>query len=381
MVQLKPDNLGPMAPEFNSLRRLVTEAIDANVVPGLVVGIGQRGQAVFVEAYGRRQSEPVPLPATVETVYDLASLTKALSTSVLLAKGVESGRLRLDATLGEYLPRLADRPDVTLRRVLAHAGGFPAHRKFYEGLFATGGVRPDYRAALVEQAAAEPLAYPPGSRSIYSDLGFILLGAAIEAALGERLDALARREIFAPLGLSNLGFVELPGAHPARDLAPTERCPVRGRMVAGEVHDLNAWAMGGIAGHAGLFGSMGDVLQLALALCAAYHGRGFAGSPPLLTAALLRELWRPSGIPGSTWRLGWDGPAPEASLAGTLLSRGGVGHLSFTGCSLWIDPEQETCVVVLTNRVHPEARDDPRFRALRPALADEALRAISYRAR
>jgi len=370
-----------MAPEFNSLGRLVSEAIDARVVPGLVVGVGRQGQVVFVEAYGRRQIEPVPLPATVETVYDLASLTKALSTSVLLAKGVESGRLRLDAMLGEYLPPLADRPEVTVRRVLAHAGGLAAHRKFYASLFSAGGVSPRYRAAVIEQAAAEPLGYLPGTRSVYSDLGFILLGAAIEAAMSERLDALARREIFEPLGLAGLGFVRLPGAHPGPEIAATERCPVRERVVVGEVHDLNAYAMGGIAGHAGLFGSIGDVLQLALALCAAFHGRGFRGSPPLLDPALLRELWRPAGIPGSTWRLGWDGPAPEGSLAGTLLSRGAVGHLSFTGCSLWIDPEQEICVAVLTNRIHPEARDDPRFRALRPALHDEALRAIGYRAR
>jgi CubicO group peptidase (beta-lactamase class C family) len=165
------------------------------------------------------------------------------------------------------------------------------------------------------------------------------------------------------------------------DIAPTERCPVRGRMVEGEVHDLNAYAMGGIAGHAGLFGSIGDLLQLALALAAASHGRGVGGGAPLVNPEVLRQFWQPAGIPGSTWRLGWDGPATQGSLAGSLLSRRAVGHLSFTGCSLWIDPEPETCIIVLTNRIHPQARDDPRFRALRPRLNDEALRAIGYQAR
>jgi len=145
----------------------------------------------------------------------------------------------------------------------------------------------------------------------------------------------------------------------------------------GEVHDLNAHAMGGIAGHAGLFGSVGDLLKLVLALCDSYHG----GASALVSPEVLRSFWRPAGIPGSTWRLGWDGPAEHGSLAGSLISRRAVGHLSFTGCSLWIDPEQATSVIVLCNRIHPEVRDDPRFRALRPALCDAALRAVEYQAR
>jgi serine-type D-Ala-D-Ala carboxypeptidase len=370
-----------MPPDFNSVGRLVSAAIEERVIPGLAIGVAHGGRPCLLAAYGRRQLEPAPLPATVETVYDLASLTKAVVTSVLVMKGVAQGRLQLDRPMGDHLPGLADRPAATLRRTLAHAAGFAAHRKFYEKLFAQAGPAPGQRAAIVAAAAAEPLAYEPGSRSLYSDLGFILLGALVEECLGARLDVLAEREIFRPLGLAGLRFVELPGAHPGPDVAPTERCAVRGRMVVGEVHDLNAYAMGGIAGHAGLFGTVGDVLQLALALCAAYHGRGTAGATPLVDGELLREFWRPAGIPGSTWRLGWDGPAAAASLAGALVSRRAVGHLSFTGCSLWLDPEQETCVVVLCNRIHPEARDDPRFRELRPRLCDEALRAIGYRAR
>ena len=378
-----------MAPDFNSLGRVILAAIGDHVIPGVVIGVGQAGHTHLLAAYGQRQVEPEPLPATVETVYDLASLTKAVVTSLLVMKGVEEGCLHLDQPLGDHLSMLADRPAVTLRRVLAHAGGFPAHRKFYERLPTQGGPEPSFRAAIVTEAGREPLVYQPGRQSLYSDLGFILLGALVhgheERLVTERLDILAERCLFRPLGLSRLGFVDLlagPGwmRSAGLDIAPTERCPVRGRMVEGEVHDLNAYAMGGIAGHAGLFGSIRHLLQLAFALCAAYHGRGVGGGAPLVNPEVLRQFWQPAGIPGSTWRLGWDGPSAQGSLAGSLLSRRAVGHLSFTGCSLWIDPEPETCVVVLTNRIHPEARDDPRFRALRPRINDEALRAIGYQA-
>ncbi len=138
--------------------------------------------------------------------------------------------------------------------------------------------------------------------------------------------------------------------------------------------------MGGVAGHAGLFADAADLLGLAGALCAAWRDAGPAGGAPLVPAEVLRLFWRPAGIPGSTWRLGWDGPAATGSLAGDRLSRQAVGHLGFTGCSLWIDPERETCIVLLTNFVHPTVRKDPRFRALRPALQDAALDAIGYRA-
>ena len=374
-----------MAPDFNSLRRFAREAINDCVIPGLVVAVGQAGQTLLVEAFGQRQIDPLPAPATVDTVYDLASLTKAVVTSLLVMKGVEEGRLHLDRPLGEHLEMLEDRPEVTLRRVLAQASGFPAHRKLYENTLTKVEPSQANRTRIVDGAAAEPLTYEPGSKSVYSDLGFILLGTLVEQTMSARLDVLAERLLWKPLRLSNLGFVDLLASAPAawlhgRHIAPTERCPVRGRLVLGEVHDLNAFAMGGVAGHAGLFGSIQDLLQLAFVLCAAYHGRGTGGGAPFIRPEVLHEFWQPAGIPGSTWRLGWDGPSVAGSLAGDLISRRAVGHLSFTGCSLWIDPEQETCVVVLANRIHPEVRDDPRFRALRPALVDAALQAIGYQA-
>jgi CubicO group peptidase (beta-lactamase class C family) len=367
-----------MASDFNSLDAELLDAIYKFVLPGAIVAVGQPGRPPSMRAFGNRRVEPATEAATLDTVYDLASLTKALVTSLLVMKGVEQGVLRLDEPLANFVPALEGRPEATLRLALAHAAGFAAHRRFYEAVW---GEVPSAkaRAAVVEHAAQEPAAYVPGTRSIYSDLGFILVGAAVERAFGARLDHLAERMIFGPLRLRNLGFVDLmagpaPGSFRGHPVAPTQRCRLRDRLVVGEVHDLNAYAMGGIAGHAGLFGSVEDVLKLTTALCDAYRG----GGREIVHRDVLRLFWQPAGVPDSTWRLGWDGPSAQGSLAGSLISRAAVGHLAFTGCSLWIDPEQAAFVIVLANRIHPEVRDDARFRALRPAINDAALRAIGY---
>jgi CubicO group peptidase (beta-lactamase class C family) len=368
-----------MAADFTLVRALARRSVDDGVVPGLVLGIGQGGQVRFLDAFGHRQVVPEVEGLTTDVVYDLASLTKAVVTSLLVMRGVGSGIWGLDDPLAKHLPFLAARPEVTLRRTLAHAAGFAAHRPFFEQVIKDGAAPAEARERIIALAAAEPLAYRPGTRSLYSDLGFILLGDLVERGLGGRLDMLAERFLFKPLGLHATGFSG-SAALSGRKIAPTERCPVRGRMLVGEVHDLNAFAMGGVAGHAGLFANAADLLVLASALCAAWRDAGPAGGAPLVPAEVLRLFWQPAGISGSTWRLGWDGPAATGSLAGDRLSRQAVGHLGFTGCSLWIDPVRETCVVLLTNFIHPTVHKDPRFRALRPALHDAALDAVGYRA-
>jgi CubicO group peptidase (beta-lactamase class C family) len=363
---------------LDGLRRLCQDACDTGVTPGLVVAAGVEGRTPVLEAFGRRQTEPAPEPATVETVYDLASLTKALGTSLVAMRAVAEGGVALDGPL-------VDGGAVTLRQALAHAAGYPAHRPFFERVGAEGLARPgSRRAEIVALAAAEPPVYPAGTRSLYSDIGFILLGDRLERAAGARLDELVRRVVSASLGLGGFGFVDLAAPDGgawlgARPMAASERCPVRRRLIRGEVHDLNAFVMGGVAGHAGLFGTAADVACIAHALCAAWRGAGAEGGAPIVDGAVLREFWRPAGVPASTWRLGWDGPAATGSLAGDRIARTAVGHLAFTGCSLWLDPERESFVVVLSNRVHPTVRDDPRFRALRPALNDAALAAVGYR--
>jgi CubicO group peptidase (beta-lactamase class C family) len=351
-------------PAFDNLRRTCQEAVSLGVCPGLVVAVGAGGRNVFLDAFGQRQTDPQSLPATPDTIYDLASLTKALVTSLLAMRAVASGTLRLSDPL---LPAEPDGP--TIRQTLAHAGGFVAHRHFYTQVANEPAAH--RRERMVELAAGEPRAYAPGERSVYSDLGFILLGDRLERLLGARLDLLAA-QLFAPLALRSLRFGAEIGARP---IAPTQRSEARNRLLVGEVDDLNAAAMDGVAGHAGLFGDAADVAALAHALCAAWRD----AAPALVPGPVLREFWTPAGVPGSTWRLGWDGPSPTGSMAGNLISRRAVGHLGFTGCSLWIDPERETFVAVLCNRVHPAARDDPRWKALRPALNDAALEGAGYR--
>jgi serine-type D-Ala-D-Ala carboxypeptidase len=397
---------------FAVLRRLCERAVSAGVVPGAVVLCAQGGTTdgtkgrgsnggtdgdaggkgdredgavdrtcAFHEAFGARQIEPGYLPTTIDTVYDVASVTKAVVTSVLTMRAVATGQVRLDDLVARHLPefRGVGKASVSVRQLLCHASGLPAHRPFYGGV--TDG--PAARLAILNAAAAEPLIGVPGAGSVYTDLGFMLLGWLLERATGVGLDLLAQRTLFEPLGLGLTTFVDRSdlGSGGARarllaktPVAATERCPVRGRVMLGEVHDLNAFAMGGIAGHAGLFSDALGLGRIASALVAAWHG---GAESPIVERDVIREFWRPAGIAGSTWRLGWDGPAAHESQAGSLLSRDAVGHLGFTGCSLWIDPARSLWIVLLTNRVHPTAREDSRFKAFRAEVHDAAWHGLT----
>jgi serine-type D-Ala-D-Ala carboxypeptidase len=355
-------------------------AVEDATVPGLVVLTASGGQTVFHEAWGARQLIPRRLPAFPDTVYDVASLTKAVVTSVLAMHEVDGGRLGLDTRVSSLLPEFAGpgRDQVTVEQLLSHASGLPAHRP----LWRRAADAPAERWAITRLAAREPLEYEPGTRAVYSDLGFILLGWLLERVTGTRLDVLTQRQITGPLGLQATAFVNLadPGA-PARllgdrSVAATQACSERRRLVLGEVDDLNAAAMGGIAGHAGLFSTAGELGAIAAALTAAWRGQ--VGGRALVNPEVIRTFWSPSGVPGSAWRLGWDGPAATASQAGARLSRDAVGHLAFTGCSLWIDPARETWIVLLSNRIHPSLPTDDRFRLFRPALHDAVAEALGY---
>jgi CubicO group peptidase (beta-lactamase class C family) len=371
---------------FEPVRRLCRDAIARDVAPGFVVLVASGGRVQFHEAFGWRQLVPRQLPAFPDTVYDVASLTKALVTSVLAMKEVERGTLQLDEPVALRLPEFEGegRAEVTVRQLLSHSSGLPAHRPFWRQ--AAGADSERWTISLA--AAREPLEYKPGTLSIYSDLGFILLGWLLERASELRLDALAERDVFRPLGLPAAQFVNLadPDARARllaeRSVAATQQSADRGHLVLGEVDDANAWAMGGIAGHAGLFADAASVSAVAGALVAAWKtdGPDAPGRTPLVARDVVRAFWSPARVPGSTWRLGWDGPAARDSQAGARLSREAVGHLAFTGCSLWIDPERETWIVLLANRVHPAVPEHQRFRVFRPALHDAVLEALGYEA-
>jgi CubicO group peptidase (beta-lactamase class C family) len=395
---------------FDPVSRMCLAAVEEGATPGLVVLVAAQGRTLFHEAFGARQLVPRRLPALPDTMYDVASLTKAVATSVLAMQEIGSGRLTLDTKVATLLSDLSGRTgtdaghdaeagpkhdsedggsehriselardDITVRQLLSHSSGLPAHRPFWK----QAAHSPAERLAIERLAAREPLTHPPGTRAVYSDLGFILLGWLLERLTGKRLDMLFQDGIARPLGLAASTFVNLADSEARarllgdRTVAATQISAERHGLVLGEVDDQNAFAMGGIAGHAGLFSTAGDLAAIATALVASFRGQG-QGNDGLVARDVIRQFWSPSGVPGSTWRLGWDGPAESGSQAGERLSRAAVGHLAFTGCSLWIDPLQEVIVVLLSNRVHPAVPTDDRFRRFRPTLHDAVLAALGY---
>jgi CubicO group peptidase (beta-lactamase class C family) len=310
---------------------------------------------------------------TVDTVFDLASLTKPIATATALMLLVEAGQVGLDTPIAAYLAAhgRAHRQSPSLRQLLSHCSGLPAWRPYYQGI---DRARPpsERRHAVYAAAQAEPLLAQPGMTVQYSDVGFILLGEVVETVTDLPLNAFCSQRIFSVLQADGLGFRDLTQPRPGGvSYASTENCPWRGRVLEGEVHDENAWVMGGVAGHAGLFATARQVWRFAQSLLDGLHGR-----PWLVSSATLRAFTTPQGMPaGSTWTLGWDTPTPGQSSAGRYMSPTAIGHLGFTGTSLWIDPAQQVIVVCLTNRVHP-SRQREGIRAFRRHLHDAVMHAL-----
>jgi CubicO group peptidase (beta-lactamase class C family) len=336
------------------------------VAPGAAAVVLARGAAVHVSFHGVAQRLPEPRPLGEGDLFDLASLTKVLATASVAALAVERGALDLDAPAARWLPALdGDKAGITVRHLLAHASGMAAWRPLH--------ARARGRDGVVAAVAAEPLEAAPGARAVYSDLGFIALGAVLEAA-GAPLDLLFDERVAGPLGLGDTFF--LPARDPAlaarrratHRFAAARRTEERG-AVCGEVDDDNAWAMGGVAGHAGLFGSARDVAHLGQAWLDAVHGR----SRWLGAATAARFVARDAATPSSERALGWDTPSREGSSLGTRLGRGprgAVGHLGFTGTSLWVDLDDEVVCALLTNHVHPDGADKAKMRAFRARFHD-----------
>ncbi|MCK6527538.1 beta-lactamase family protein [Myxococcota bacterium] len=325
-----------------------------------------RGQGVFPSAVAAVAAGDVP--PVIEAVgdarpgsrFDVASLTKLFTTTavgLLWHRGVLS--------LDEVVHRGA-----TVEDLLRHRSGLPAWRPWFEAVRAEEardglpvGLSPAARVAMLARVRAEPPVAAPGEAQVYSDLGFILLGELVAERAGRPLHRFVEEEVCGPLGLADTAY------HPFRSHAgdpaclPTEDCPWRGGVLRGEVHDDNAWAMGGVAGHAGIFSTAADLLAFGGAWL-----RADAGEPGPVPPEVARRFWVPPD-PGRTYALGWDTPTPGASSAGRHFSPRSFGHLGFTGTSLWIDVPRRRTVVLLTNRVHP-SRGDDRIRAFRPAFHD-----------
>ena len=399
---------------WRALDETCRRGVSGGVSPGVVLLVGHGEEVLFHRAYGCRALAPARLPMTPDTVFDLSSLTKPVATATAVMLLVRDGRLRLDDPVCTVISEFGQgaRASVTFRQLLNHTSGLPAWKPYYESAVPTAterqGPPPSFRRKPESREEAASVAVPPrkmavaraeaaegrrrcldrlhgeellaqpGEKHLYSDLGFILLGEAVERLSGKRLDRFCRDEIFAPMGLSSTFFVDLSGSAPeprpgaGRTVAATEDCPRRRKVLCGEVHDDNAYAMGGVAGHAGVFSSAPDIHRFIRFL-----GRCRAGAEPdFLPAAVVREfLEAERTLPGQPHVLGWDTPSPQGSSSGRRFSSRTVGHLGFTGTSMWWDLERDVHVVLLTNRVHP-SRDNDAIRQFRPLVHDAAMEAL-----
>jgi CubicO group peptidase (beta-lactamase class C family) len=369
--------------------RAIDQAIAKAEIPGAVVlaRMPMRGERLeHFCARGFAVLRPERIPMARDTIFDLASLTKPIvtATGILLLAG--DGALGIDDPVSKFLPEFAERDKqaVTIRHLLTHSSGLKPWRGFHDLLLdkeRRTGERligtPAAREFVLERVLRSALVHEPGAAAVYGDLDFIALGAVIEAVARRPLDEFAAERVFGPLGMRDTFFVRtgdgVPGLPEAvrRRVAATENCPWRGRIVWGEVHDPNASVMGGVAGHAGLFSTADDVMTFAQTILDVWHGRSQLLPRELLQAFLTRQH-----LPtGSDWALGWDTPTRGASSSGQHFSESSVGHLGFTGTSLWIDLEKEAIVVMLTNRVHLVAKRS-RFE-LRPIVHDAILEAFA----
>jgi len=329
----------------------VRAAIEAGKMPGCVVVVGRHDDILFERAYGWRSLLPARAAMTKETVFDIASLTKPIATATAVMILVDRGTVDLDARASKYVPELAKLPPFTVRQLLLHTSGLPSGTPLSEWT-------PD-RAEVLRRIAASTLRAAPGERFIYSDVGFVVLQEIVERVSGKTLDTFASEEIFAPLGMTETGFLPPPELR-ARAAATEER---DGGFMVGEVHDPRAFALGGVAGHAGVFSTARDLSRYAQAMLS----KGALDEQRLFGAKTFERFIARHTTSKGGRALGWDIDSTFASHRGTLLSAKAFGHGGYTGTVLWIDPEQDLFVLFLSNRVHPDGKG-----AVNPLVADIA---------
>ncbi|HZO81929.1 MAG TPA: serine hydrolase [Candidatus Binataceae bacterium] len=371
---------------WREVEQAFAEAVERGVIPGATLVVRRGADVVFEGAFGHRALVPERSPMRLETVFDLSSLTKPLATTIAVMLLVCENKLRLGDRVTRFFHNFGvhDKGHVTFRQVLAHCSGLAPWRPFFQqvaqieksgkvNFMASHGAK----EWVYEEIHREKPEAPPASKALYSDLNFMLLGETVERIATVALNRFCRERIYRPLGLRATDFIDISLVRSRRlepvpeMFAPTSFCPFRKRMLVGEVDDENAYAMGGVAGHAGLFAPVKEVDRIAQELIACWAGRS-----ELVPQKIIREFWtRDTTVRGSTWALGWDTPSPQFSSSGRHFSPNAVGHLGFTGTSLWIEPAREIAVSLLTNRVHPR-RDNQAIRDFRPKIHDLIMEAI-----
>ncbi|MGA2774291.1 MAG: serine hydrolase, partial [Bryobacteraceae bacterium] len=339
-----------------ALDEVINQAIQQDRLPGAVLVVGHNGQIVYRKAYGRRALVPQAETMTVDTIFDCASLTKVIATTSSLMKLFEQGKFRLNDKVTDYIPEFQEgKSDITLRNLFTH----------FSGLQPDVPLKPEWTGydTGIRLACTTKPAGPPGVRFVYSDINFILLGEIVHRLTGQLLSDYARPNIFLPLGMTETMFQ--PPASLAPRIAPTERVEKTGPPLRGVVHDPSTRAMGGVAGHAGMFSTAADLARFAQMMIDGGSLDGVRLFSPL-TVAKFTEPQSPPGQP-ILRGLGWDIDSPYSGNRGELFPIGSFGHTGFTGTSIWIDPSTKSYVILLANSVHPDAR--PALTPLRGKVA------------
>lgn len=365
---------------FSPAFRILDHAIEQQIFPAASVAITLDGHLRAWKAFGRFTYEADSPEVTPATIFDLASLTKPVATTSMAMVLYERGMLELDAPVAGTVPefrRAGDqrREEITFRMLLAHSSGLPAYEKLF--------LRAGSRSELLQAAFATPLSADPGTRAEYSDIGFILLGVALERIAGESLDSFCRRGVFGPLAMANTTFTPpqkmWPGipptgderknpGEPTTDSAPNPRSTLRNRIMQGEVQDENAYVLGGVAGHAGLFSTAEDLARFAHALL-------LGGAPMMRPETVALFTARQKQPAGTSRALGWDTPS-NPSQSGKYFGPASYGHLGYTGTSLWIDPDRKLSITLLTNRTWPDCANQA-IKQLRPKFHDAVVEALA----
>ena len=355
-------NFAAQDDRFPNAFGILEKAIAARAFPACSLAVTFRGELVAHKALGRFTYDPAAPEVATASLFDLASLTKVVATTAMAMILYERGLLDLEAPVTAIVFEFADndprRRDITLRTLLAHSSGLPAYEKLF--------LRAQSREDLLQAAFTTQLAAAPGARAEYSDIGFIILGVALERLADESLDAFCQREIFGPLGMTHTTFNPM---HDLKDSIPptADDRTFRHHIIQGEVQDENASVLGGIAGHAGLFSTAEDLAIFAHAMLNAGH--------PILRSSTIELFSRRESAPAGTSRaLGWDTPAAP-SQSGKYFSSRSFGHLGYTGTSLWIDPDRQLSISLLTNRTWPDCQNQA-IKQVRPAFHDAVMEAL-----
>lgn len=338
----KPHELGMSASRLDAIAPLIEKAIEDGQTPGAVIMIGRQGKIAYQRSFGHRQVEPEPLPMTIDTVFDLASLTKPIATATSVMVLLERGQVRLRDPAADYLPGFEQngKNKITLTQLLTHQGGLIPDNPISD--YADG------RDEAVQRLLALETVSEPGTKFSYTDVGFIALGEMVDAITGRSVAQFSHDEIFAPLGMKDTGYV--PDESIRRRCAATEQR--NGEWMVGEVHDPRAYAMDGVAGHAGLFSTAPDLAIYAQMML---NGGSYRDAR-VLSPKTIERMTQSYDVSRGTRGLGWDKLSPYSSNRGELMSESAFGHGGFTGTAIWIDPDNELFVIFLSTRLHPDGR-------------------------